>query len=51
MVIHDNKINATLIRRLYATYLRRLNLNVHEWNLQANKMGHSLLENIKYSSI
>ena len=49
--IYDNKINATLIRRLYATYLRSLNLNAHEWNLQANKMGHSLLENIKYSSI
>lgn len=48
--IYDIKINATLIRRLYADYLRSLNLNAYEWNKQANKMGHSLSENIKYTS-
>jgi hypothetical protein len=48
--IYDIKINATLIRRLYADYLRSLNLNAYEWNKQANKMGHSLAENIKYTS-
>ena len=50
MKIYDIKINATLIRRLYADYLRSLNLNAYEWNKQANKMGHSLAENIKYTS-
>ena len=48
--IYDIKINATLIRRLYADYLRGLNLNAYEWNKQANKMGHSLAQNIKYTS-
>jgi hypothetical protein len=49
--IYNIKINATLIRILYATYLRSLNLSAKDWEEKAQKMGHSLGENIKYSYI
>lgn len=49
--IYNIKINATLIRILYATYLRSLNLSGKDWEEKAKKMGHSLGENIKYSYV
>ena len=49
--IYNIKINATLIRILYSSYLRSLNLNSKEWEDNALKMGHSLSESIKYSYV
>ena len=49
--IYNIKINANLIRILYATYLRSLNLSGKDWEEKAKKMGHSLGENIKYSYV
>jgi hypothetical protein len=47
--VYKMRINPSLVRIMYSTYLRTLNLSGHEWDKQANKMGHSLAENIKYS--
>lgn len=49
--IFNIKISATLIRILYASYLRSLNLNSKAWEDKAIKMGHSLSQNIKYSFV
>ena len=49
--IYNIKINANLIRILYSTYLRSLNLSGKDWDEKAKKMGHSLGENIKYSFV
>jgi hypothetical protein len=49
--IYNMKINNKLLRILYSTYLRSLNLNGIEWDKQAKMMGHSLSENIKYSYV
>lgn len=47
--IYNLKINPTLMRILYSTYLRSQNLSGNEWEKKAAEMGHSLAENIKYS--
>ena len=41
----------TLMRILYSTYLRSLNLSGREWEKKANKAGHTLSESIKYSYV
>jgi hypothetical protein len=47
--VYKLRIPPSLVRIMYATYLRNLNLSGNEWEKQANKMGHGLAENIKYS--
>ena len=49
--VYKLRIPPSLVRIMYATYLRSLNLSGHEWEKQANKMGHGLAENIKYSAV
>lgn len=47
--VYKMRITASLLRIMYATHLRSLNLSGYEWEQQAGKMGHSLGENLKYS--
>jgi hypothetical protein len=49
--IYGMSINNTLMRRLYSTYLRSLNLNGNDYEKEAHKMGHSLSQNLKYSYV
>jgi hypothetical protein len=49
--VYKLRIPPSLVRIMYATYLRNLNLSGNEWEKQANKMGHGLAENIKYSAV
>jgi len=49
--IYKIKINATLMRILYSSYLRNSNLNNFEWKQKAESMGHSIGENLKYSFV
>ena len=49
--IYGMAINNTMLRRLYSTYLRSLGLNGNDYEKQANKMGHSLSQNLKYSYV
>ena len=49
--IYGMSINNTLMRRLYSTYLRSLNLNGNDYEKEAHKMGHTLSESIKYSYV
>lgn len=49
--IYGMAINNTLMRRLYSSYLRSLNLNGNDYEKEANKMGHSLSQNLKYSYV
>ena len=49
--LYGIKINNTMMRILFSTYLRGLNLSGLEYEKVANKMGHSLSENLKYSYV
>jgi hypothetical protein len=49
--VYKLRIPPSLVRIMYATYLRSLNLSGYEWKKQANKMGHSLGENLEYSAV
>ena len=49
--VYKLRITPSLVRIMYATYLRSLNLSGYEWKKQANKMGHSLGENLEYSFV
>lgn len=49
--VYKMKIRPSLVRIMYSTYLRSLNLSGLEWEEKAHKMGHSLGENIKYSYV
>ena len=49
--IYGMIIKNSLMRRLYSTYLRSLNLSGFEWEKKANQAGHTLSESIKYSYV
>jgi hypothetical protein len=47
--VYKMRINPSLVRIMYSTYLRSLNLSGYEWEKEAKKMGHSLEESVLYS--
>lgn len=49
--IYGMTINNTLMRILYSSYLRTLNLSGKAYEDKAKKMGHSLAQNLKYSYV
>jgi len=49
--VYKMKITPSLVRIMYSTYLRNLNLSGYEWKKEANKMGHRLEESLLYSAV
>ena len=47
--VYKMRINPSLVRIMYSTYLRNRNLSGLEWKKEAEKMGHSLIESVLYS--
>ena len=47
--IYGHQLTSGIIRIMYATYLRTLNLSAVEWKKKCDLMGHTLEENIAYS--